>query len=243
MQHVQNGIGQRYVRLIATALGLIAALPAQAAERSLSIQSFERIRVEGPFDVRLTTNRSPSARASGDASALEALDLRVEGNSLVVRSRAMSKSSERRRERRGVTIVTLATPRLVSATVIGGGALKIDGALTAAQLDLSLNGAGSLSVSAVATDQLNTTLTGTGKMTLAGRARRARLLLSGSGAVVADDLVAADLIIRTEGSGTARATARFTAQVTTSGLGEVTVLGTPTCTVKAIGGGPVTCGK
>ena len=57
----------RIILALCFAAGLTAALPAAAAERSYTLTSFDRIRVEGPFAVDLVTNRSPFARATGSA--------------------------------------------------------------------------------------------------------------------------------------------------------------------------------
>ena len=56
----------RHLPPFALAFALIlASAPAHAAQRNYSIGSFDRIRVEGPFDVRLNTNASPGASAQG----------------------------------------------------------------------------------------------------------------------------------------------------------------------------------
>ena len=48
------------VLALITVAGLAAA-PAGAADRNYSIGSFERIRVDGAFEVKLTTGKSPAA--------------------------------------------------------------------------------------------------------------------------------------------------------------------------------------
>lgn len=221
---------------------LLAATPALAAERGFAITSFERIRVEGPFDVRLATGQPPSARATGSADALDALDIAVQGNTLVVRNRAAA-TSTRPTPRTAITVVTLGTPRLTSATVFGGGSLAVTGKVQSQRVDMSINGSGSLSVTGVDADQLIATVIGTGSMTLGGRAAKVRLLTSGAGGIAADRLLADDLTVRVEGTGATSAAARYTADVTTTGIGGVTVLGTPACTVKALAGGPIRCGR
>ena len=80
-------------------------------------------------------------------------------------------------------------------------------------------------------------------MKLGGRAAKVRLMNTGSGMLDAVPLSAGDLIAILDGPGELRASARFTAKVNTTGLGAATVYGKPACTVKAVGGGPVSCGK
>jgi hypothetical protein len=222
---------------------LSLAAPATAAERTFSIGSFDRIRVEGPFEVQLTTGKSPGARAEGAARATEGLDIRVEGTTLIVRAALNGWGEQPVAGSTGAPVIRVSTQAIRSAAVIGGGQLTIDGAIKGQRIDLSLTGSGSLGAAALDADQFNATLLGSGSMKLGGRAAKVRLITSGSGTIDATPLSAGDLILRLEGPGETRATARFTANVTTTGLGAATVFGKPACTVKATAGGPISCGK
>lgn len=102
---------------------------------------------------------------------------------------------------------------------------------------------GAIDAAALDADQLNATLVGSGGIKLGGRAAKVRLMTNGTGGIDAVPLKADDLILLLDGPGEIRATARFTANVTSTGLGSVTVYGKPACTVKAVAGGPVSCGK
>ena len=70
--------------LLAAAL-LCTAVPAGAAQRSFSVTSFDRIRVDGPYSVRLSTGVAPYARATGSSRALDSISVRVEGRTLTIR--------------------------------------------------------------------------------------------------------------------------------------------------------------
>lgn len=231
---------RRLLLLLAPAL-ILVPLPASAADRTVSVTSFTRVRVEGPFVVEVKTGASPSARASGDREAIERVDIAQNGDTLVVRAgsggwgeRPTGTSSQ------PVTIV-LATPRL-EGVAIGANAEVRAGAMKGPRVDLTVTGAGKLSVAQVDTDQLVATVVGAGALEVAGKATNARVMVNGEGAIIAPDLVAGDLITRVEGNGAVTVGARFTANATATGLGKVTVLGTPKCTVRAPAGGAVTCG-
>jgi len=66
-------------RLPILALLTLASLPATAAapvaQRNFSVSSFDRIRVDGPYEVRLKTNVAPFARASGSAAASDGVSV------------------------------------------------------------------------------------------------------------------------------------------------------------------------
>ncbi len=227
------------MRYILLALLLVPA-SASAASRTVSVGSFERIRIDGPFEVRVETGRSPGATISGDAVATENVDVRITGSTLVV-GKGLNGWGEQARTAKGPVVVTLTTPNLVSAVVIAGGRLTIS-AMKAMRIDVSVSGAGSLTLAKADTDQLNATVIGTGQMTLGGRAARARLATSGPGVIDASALEVNDLTVTLDGVGETKAKARSTAQVTNTGLGKVTIAGPAKCVVKAQAGGPVICG-
>lgn len=223
-------------------LFLVVATPAVAAERTFAIASFDRIRVEGPYNVRLATGGTPMARASASADVLEALDIDVQGSLLVVRKRAAA--GDLRSTARDVpTVITLRTPRLMSAMMSGGGSLAITGKIQAERVDMSLNGSGSLSATGIDAGQLVAVRIGTGSMMLGGRAAKVRLVTSGAGGIEAGGLLADDLNVRSDGTGATIAAARYTADIGASGIGSVTVRGSAACKVRASGGAPVTCGR
>lgn len=224
------------------ALALLA-LPgiAHAADRSFMLGSFTRVRVDGPFAVTIRTDKSPSATASGSANALDALTIRTEGDTAVVSMGASDWSSDS-----GQMLtppqVTLTTPTLTTATINAGATVTID-AMKGQKVSLSVNGSGALSVRAITADLLDARIVGTGQMTLAGSAQRALVTVSGAGSVAASDLIVNDLTARSDGPGQLDLAARYTANISTTGLGPVTVAGSPSCTVRAAAGGPVKCGK
>ena len=62
----------------------IAALasPADAATRNFGITGFEKVRVDGPFKVTLTTGVAPFASASGSPAAIDKVAIEMRGNTL-----------------------------------------------------------------------------------------------------------------------------------------------------------------
>lgn len=219
---------------------LLAAGTAQAAERRQMVTSFDRVRVEGPFQVAVVVGRSPGAvLSSADTRQFDRIVVRVDGTTLIVRA-APEGGSAAQAGGSPVT-VALTTLTLTSASMLGGGAMTIGGA-RAARLDLSVAGAGSIALTGADTAQANATVIGNGSIALAGRATQARLTVSGAGRIAAESFEVGDLTVVVDGPGEAAARARFTANVTNAGLGRVTVVGSPRCTVRNPAGGPVSCG-
>ena len=64
----------------------------------------------------------------------------------------------------------------------------------------------------------------------------------GPGNIDARQLMVGDLTARSDGAGEMALAARYTADVTSAGLGMISVAGSPSCTVHALAGGPIRCG-
>jgi hypothetical protein len=224
-------------------LALLIAAPAQAAERNLVVTSFDRLRVDGPFDVRLATRRPPSAKVDGTIRASDTVTVRVEGTTLIVSTGPKGWQEVPAIGKPSAPIVYLGTLTLRSATVIGGGHLRIDGSLRGQRIDLQVTGSGGMIVDALDADQLNATVLGPGTMTLGGRGARVRLIGSGSGRIDASALRGDDVTLRLEGPGEIQASARYTADAISTGIGAITIYGKPACRVKAAAGGPISCGE
>lgn len=217
------------------------AMPA-ASGRSYVVTDFDRVRVDGPLDVRLTTRGAPAARAEGEIRATDALAIRVEGTTLIVSAGPKGFGEVPQIGTPQAPVIRLATQTLRGATVIGGGKLDIAGPLRAQRVDLQVTGSGSLAAAGIDADQLTATLLGAGAMVLGGRGGRVRLLTSGAGTLDAAALRGDDVTVRLDGAGAIRATARYTADATSTGVGAVTIYGKPACRVKAVAGGPMRCG-
>jgi len=210
------------------------------ASRTVSVSSFDHIRVQGPFLVRVTIG-PPRAKITGPL-ADDGIVVRVDGMTLSVRKDAGGWGERARENSSSPSVVTLSTPGLISASVAAGGQLTIE-RMRGMRTDVTVSGSGSLTLVAAETDQLNAIMIGTGRMSLAGKAGRARLVASGAGTIDASALDVKDLAVHLDGVGEVRGAARYTAQVTNSGLGTVTIVGNAKCRVDAVAGGPVTCGK
>jgi len=219
---------------------LVIATPARAAERVWNIASFDRVRVDGPFEVRIATGSSPRARASADAALLERLRLEVQGSTLSLRlDRGTGDYAQRGSD--AVPVFTLSTNALRGVTLLSGAKVAVT-RMAGTRLDLGVTGTGALSVAEASADQVNATVIGSGSIRVGGRAGKARLVTNGPGTIDAAALSAGELFVSLDGTGETRAAARYAAEIASTGMGRVSVSGNPKCTVRAASGGPVTCG-
>lgn len=218
--------------LLLAPLLLLAAAPAQ--ERGFMVGSFERLRVDGPFEVEVVTG-PPRAVATGDRVALDQVTVRTNGDTLVVSAGPLAWAGSK-----GATLPRLrvSVPALRGATLNGGARVRV-AEMRSARVELMLTGAGSLDVSGIKADDLVVNLTGTGAITLAGTAARARMRNYGAGSIDAAALTAGDANLTSESAGTIRIDARYTARATALGSGGISITGKPECTLR--GPGPMTC--
>ncbi len=226
-----------------TALLLLAPSLAHADERRVNLGSFEKVRVNGAFDVTITTGGSPVATVIADRGVIGDIDLHSEGTTLTIRRAATGRWSEQNQAAATMPVkIVLTTPRLSAVSVIGGSRVAVS-RLTGTRIDLSATGNGAIDAATVDGDQLNAQLIGEGKISVAaGRVAAARLLANGSGAIDAGGLDIGDVSAHLDGLGSIAARARYTAQVSSTGLGTITIAGRPKCKVTASAGAPVTCG-
>jgi len=223
------------------ALLILASLPAAAAppaaQRNYSVTSFDRIRVDGPYEVRLKTNVAPYARASGSQAALDGVSLKVEGRTLVVRPTSGSWGGYPG-ENRGPVTIEAGTHELATAWLNGAGSLIID-KVKGLGFDLSIQGAGSVRVDAADVDQVKLGISGAGSARLAGRAASMTATVRGTSSLDAEGLSVKDAVIGAEGPAIVRANVTNAAKVDALGLAAVTFVGRPSCTVNARGSASV----
>ncbi len=227
---------------ILIALPLLVPAVASADERRIDLGSFEKMRVNGAFDVTVTTGGAPGATVIADRGVIGDIDLHAEGTTLTIRRSTMGRWSEQTQATATAPVrIMVTTPRLIGLTVVGGSRVTVS-KLKGTRIDLAATGNGAIAAGSVQGDQLNVQLIGEGKVSVAGRVANARLLANGSGTIDAAGLDAGDLGVHLDGLGTISARARYTAQVSSTGLGTITVAGRPKCRVTASAGAPVTCG-
>ncbi len=257
MQCVEGRIGQRPLRLTGfdtsltmwgedgrmidrlplLALLALASLPAAAAppqgQRNYSINSFDRIRLDGPYQVHLKTNVAPYARAIGHTASLDGVSIKVEGRTLIIRAGSGNWGGYPG-EARGPVTLEVGTHELGTAWVNGAGALIID-RVKGLSFDLSIQGPGAARVDSADVDQMKVGISGAGSARLSGRAAKLTAIIRGTSSFEGEGLAVKDAVIGAEGPTIVRANVSNSAKVDATGLASVTLTGNPACTVKAQG--------
>jgi len=219
------------------ALGLVLlAAPATAATRNFGVQDFDRIRVDGPFRISLTTGVAPFAKGSGSTVGLDQVSMEVQGRTLIVR--ADSSWGGYPGQSNGPVEIAIGTHDLTSAWVNGSGALQID-KVKGLGFDLSVQGSGAIGIGEANVDQLRVSVVGTGSAFLAGHAGKMTAMVRGVSSLDASSLVTKDATIGAEGPATVKAQVTNAVNVNGTGVATIALTGTPACTVKLSGSASV----
>ncbi len=227
------------LRLLAFAAALAAvASPAWAAERNFMVTDFTRIRVDGPYSVKLATGVPPSAKASGSSTALDNLSVQVEGQTLVIR-KSRSGWGGFPGDNPGPVTVAVGTHDLTTIWLNGSGGLKVN-AVDGPSLEISVVGAGSVSVDKLKVDHVGVGVSGSGSAVLSGTANEAAATVSGTSSVGAQALTVKNATIGASGAGVVKLTATNTVKVNGEGAVTVELSGNPSCTLNLEGPASVT---
>jgi hypothetical protein len=222
--------------LTAAAIFLLAG-PAGAATRNFGVTGFEKVRVEGPYKVVLTTGVAPFARATGSAAALDRIAIEVRGNVLVVHSNLSSWGGYPGKDA-GTVQIDIGTHDLRSVWLSGAGTLAIN-RIEGLSFDLSSQGSGSVTVGQADVDQLNISVVGTSSAVLAGRAAKVTAVVRGISSLDASGLAAKDATIGAEGAATIKANVSDAVTIDANGPVSITLGGRPACTLRVNGSASV----
>jgi hypothetical protein len=228
--------GMKYPALL---LALVAT-PAFANQKSVTITNFDRVRIEGAFNVEIVTGQGPSARISGSEQAIERTTIQNQGTMLIVKTSPGAWGGWPG-ENVGPATIRLTTADLRTAGSSGASSVKIDH-MRGASVVVAQDGSGLLTVGSIEADTLDIGMAGAGNLTVAGKGAETHIAVRGAGVLDATALAVSDLRLTSDGSAVVKVAAKRSANIVAIGTGSVTVIGKPACTVVNKGSGSVRCG-
>jgi hypothetical protein len=208
---------------------LLVPVSASAAERRYPVPPFERIRVQGPFDVTVAAGRKTEVVVEG-AGDLDAIDVRAEGSTLTLGGLAGPTSAPLH--------IRVTAAGLTAASVSARGRLAID-TMQGDRIDLAVNGIGSIQITGIHAGELHVTAAGQGTIAIAGDAHLVSMRVLGTFGIDGAALTADELSLYSGNDGDAKLNVRSQASITNVGPGTVRIAGRATCTIR--GKAPVDC--
>lgn len=230
--------------IVAVALALMLPGTVSAAERRLSVTSFDTVRIEGDVAVEIVSDAAPGAVAIGEPRALDTLSIRIQGNALLVRRTPTNAPIEQRAKRiapDAVPLVRISARSVESLSLRGHGSARLD-RLAGSKPSARVDGDGSVEIGGVKADALSVTVTGGGSLKIAGTAASGRAMMMGDGLLEASGLTLASLDFTGEGPVRARLKVDGPARIVANGDSQIIVGGHPTCTARQTGTGLIDCG-
>lgn len=225
----------RPIQSLLVVTGLLAAAPALAAERNFPVGAFSEVTVSGSMDVAVRTGVATSVVATGDPADLERLDIRVQGDRLIISSKSGNWNSS---SREGVR-VAVGTQALSAAGLSGSGDLSVD--RVRGPFSGRISGSGDMRLPMVDSPELTLSVSGSGDILVAGRCGQGTISVTGSGDINASGLTCRTLSASVTGSGDVVARATESADLRATGSGDISVTGGARCTTRSTGSSNISC--
>lgn len=220
--------------------GTVVEAQGSGNARSYAVRDFDKVELRGSDDVEVSTGGDFSVRAEGDPNILDRIEIRIDGDRLIVGRKDGGGWNWGSDDDHDVRI-------LVSMPAIRGGMLAGSGDLTInrarGDFDGELAGSGDMTIGILQGGRAVFSLAGSGTIAASGQIDRIDLSIAGSGNFDAPGLNAAAADINIAGSGDVRALVRGDASVSILGSGDVDLGANARCKVSKMGSGEVRCGN
>lgn len=222
-----------YPLLITAALALIALTGCDAlngtsdsisleptgniAERSYDITGFDRVQASHTFDLIVTQGDDFSVALTVDESAVEYLDVRKSGDTLLL---TLDSDNNYSIDGDLTLIATITMPALHEVQLSGASTAEIRGFEAGEPLEVQVSGA-SMLAGAVETGDVTLQLSGSSRVQLTGSGGNITLQASGASVATLEEFEAQNASVEASGSSRVSVNLRGTLDVDASGASEV----------------------
>lgn len=189
------------------------------------VSPFTAIESSVVANIQIRQSSQTAVTAEGSEHLLNSLDVRMEGNKLV-----LDMEDRLLKKQQGASdklTITITTPTLTHVDFEGVGNLQILGPFTGEELHIDSEGVGNFKAENLDIGFISLTSEGVGNNTLAGKADRLEINSEGVGNVNASNLEARSAVVHSEGIGNVSCRATEYLKIHTDGIGGVTYYGRP----------------
>jgi hypothetical protein len=228
--------------LLPIALLLVAYITEAQTRDVIRVDEFTRISFRVPGKLYLRQGATQKVEIEGDKDFIKELDIRVDGNRLVIGKEGNWKDWGWNFDNDDRVNVYVTMKTLEGLNVSGSGDLIAETKFTAGDLDLNVSGSGSLRLEADATGDVDADVSGSGSIELSGKCKNFGSTVSGSGHVVMNATIASRAQFGVSGSGKIEASGSAQEVKTSiSGSGKLLArdLKTDVCDIRISGSGDV----
>ena len=188
------------------------------------VPTFTEISLRSGGKIYLTQGNSQKVELRGDRDVLDRVETEVRGGRLSISYKGSGKWFNWTEDKDFEAYITV--KNIEGISVSGSGRIVGENKFTTDDLDLSVSGSGKMEIETTSRD-VEMSVSGSGKIIVAGSAKRAYSTISGSGRIKAEDLKADSYKVRISGSGSCEIYAVDEIDARISGSGSVYYRGNP----------------
>lgn len=220
---------KRTISLLSIILLLAASSNSCAQSRratdQFEVSGFTAIESSVVANIHIRQSPRTSVTAEGGEELLDALDVRMDNDKLIL---SMEESFLKRfRKRSQNLVISITTPTLTRIDSEGVGNIVIDGTFSTPSLHIQSDGVGNFTAENLRCDEVKIDSEGVGNITLCGTAGNVEIRSEGVGNVNADGLKAKRAVVSSQGVGNVSCHASEYLKVRSDGIGNVRYYGNP----------------
>lgn len=207
--------------IIALHTAYAAALP-ETGNLTIKVNSYDKIQVSGPYEVKLVAGQPGEITLSGDEEITKYISVTSTDGTLTIKTDKNYLTSGRKA---GGIKITIPIGVLNSVSLNGSGSIKYHGIINN-NIKVGLNGSGCISLCLNA-DEVTAGITGSGDIKLKGTAKKFNCKINGSGSIKALYLNAANVEASVNGSGDVQVVSNKVIKGRIQGSGTISFAGEP----------------
>jgi hypothetical protein len=191
----------------------------EVVKKSLSVDAFHGIRLEGSMNVVLTQGATQAVEVEAQANLIELIETKVVNGVWEITTKDGYSTDK-------TFTVHITAPVIDKVYLDGSGDITSNGTFTADAMDLALAGSGNITI-AFNSKKADAGIAGSGDMVLSGTCDKLDVDVAGSGDVDARELKVADATVDIAGSGDVVLDASQSLEADIAGSGDVSYRGAP----------------
>lgn len=231
--------------LCVAVVGFSFSITSNSTSKSLNVDDFTGINVNGGFQVFLKQGSKQSVKVEGEAADIDKISTTVKNGIWAIQMKGNKKKgscnnnySYNSKSGKAALKVYITMPKLTYISLNSAGKVTTQNNFTVDNLDLNISGNGKMRLG-VNAKSIESNICGSGKMVLNGTSKHFEAKIAGSGDVDAEDLQSKNANVSISGSGDVNVHATDYLKAKIAGSGDVLYKGSPDVHKKITGSGSV----
>lgn len=204
---------------------IVSCAPTRNTKDKFEVDDFTTIEASMVGNIEITQSNTTSVTAEGSEEMLDLLDVSLNDGKLILEME--ERYRKRFKKNSNKLTIHISTPTLSKVHFEGVGNIRINETFTTPELVIISTGVGNFTALGLKSDFVKVDSEGVGNTLLGGKADRLEIDSEGVGNVEADQLIARETIVSSEGVGNVSCFASEYLKVRSQGIGNVKYYGKP----------------